>query len=220
MSRTQMTRSPDKASRDRNELDQLLDEVPLAHVGFSTDEGPVVIPTAAARDGDRLMIHGSTGSQWMRRLATGVPACAAVTSVDAVVVARSGFESSYRYRSAVIFGCFTPLDGEEKHRALDLFVDRLIPGRVAEIRPSTSRELAATLLLALPLNEWSLRVSKDWPEDGDDDVSGPAWAGIVPMTTAYGDPLPAPDLRNEIQVPASLNRLRAVAPSNARAVTS
>lgn len=209
VSRTRMTRSPDKASRDRRELDRLLDEVPLAHVGFTTDEGPVVIPTAAARDGDRLMIHGSTGSTWMRRLATGVQACATVTSVDAVVVARSGFESSYQYRSAVIFGCFRPLDGEDKRRALDLFVERLIPGRVAEIRSSTSRELAATLLLAVPLQEWSLRVSQSWPEDEPDDVGGPAWAGVVPMATSYGDPVPAPDLRDGIPVPASLTRLRA-----------
>jgi hypothetical protein len=144
----------------------------------------------------------------MRRLATGVQACATVTSVDAVVVARSGFESSYQYRSAVIFGSFRPLEGEDKRRALDLFVDRLIPGRVAEIRRSTNRELAATLLLAVPIQEWSLRVSMDWPQDEEVDVRGSAWAGVVPMTTAYGDPLPAPDLRDDIPLPASLTRLR------------
>jgi nitroimidazol reductase NimA-like FMN-containing flavoprotein (pyridoxamine 5'-phosphate oxidase superfamily) len=207
MVRTTPTRMPEKASDDRAELDRLLDQVVLAHVGLVVDGEPVVLPTAVARDGDRLLVHGSTGSGWLRRLADGAPACVTVTSVDAVVVARSAFESSYRYRSAAVFGRFARVEGEQKARALDVLVDRLVPGRPAEVRASTSRELAATLVLALPLSVWSLRVSDGWPEDEEEDVAGSAWAGVVPLRTSYGAPVPAPDLRDGIEVPASVRAL-------------
>lgn len=207
MSRTDPTRHPERLSQDRATLDRLLDEVPLAHVGLVVEGSPVVVPTAQARNGDRLLVHGSTGSGWMRRLAAGAEACVTVTAIDAVVVARSGFESSYRYRSAVVFGRFTVVAEQEKAAALDVLVDRLIPGRTGEVRPSRPRELAATLVLALPLMEWSLKVSTGWPDDDEEDVAGPAWAGVVPVRTAYGDPAPAPDLREGIPVPASVRRL-------------
>lgn len=205
--RTEITRLAQKSSRDVSALYALLDTVPLVHVGLVVDGSPVVIPTAAARDGDRLLIHGSTGSRWMRQLAQGVDASVAVTALDAVVVARSGFESSYQYRSAVLFGRFSPLEGPAKGAALDLLVERLIPGRSAEVRPATSRELAATLLLWMPIAEWSLKVSDGWPEDGEDDVAGPAWAGVIPVRSSHGEPVPAPDLRDGIPVPASVRAL-------------
>ncbi len=143
----------------------------------------------------------------MRALAAGAEACVTVTSLDALVVARSAFESSFHYRSAVVFGRFAPLAGPEKTAALDVLVEKLIPGRLAEVRASTERELAATLVLALPLEEWSLRVSDGWPEDEPEDVAGDAWAGVVPVRTGYGSPQPAPDLREGIEVPASVRRL-------------
>ncbi|EWT02668.1 flavin-nucleotide-binding protein [Intrasporangium oryzae NRRL B-24470] len=207
MDRTRMTRLADRASTDVDALNALLDAVPIAHVGLVADGGPVVIPTALARDGDRLLVHGSTGSGWMRRLAEGAEACVTVTALDAVVVARSAFESSYRYRSAVLFGRFVPVEGAAKEAALDVLVDHLLPGRRPEVRPSNRRELSATLVLAMPIGEWSLKVAGGWPEDPDDDVAGPAWAGIVPVGTAYGTPEPAPDLRPGIPVPASVRAL-------------
>ncbi len=158
---------PEKASHDRAQLDALLDGVVVAHVGLVADGGPLVVPTAVARDGDRVLVHGSTGSRWMRTLAAGADACLTVTALDAVVVARSAFESSYRYRSAVLFGRFTAVEGDAKERALDRVVDRLLPGRSGEVRPSTPRELAATLVLARPIDQWSLRVSQKWPDDED-----------------------------------------------------
>lgn len=207
MSRTRLTRLPEKASTDWSALCRLLDEALTVQVAVVAEGSPLVIPTAAARDGDRLLIHGSTGSGWMRRLATGVDACVSATVVDAVVIARSAFESSYRYRSAVLFGSFTEVAGSAKVKSLDLVVDRLIPGRVAELRAPTSRELAATMLLAMPISEWSLKISDGWPEDPEDDLAGPAWAGVVPVRTAYGVPLPAPDLRPGITVPDSVRTL-------------
>lgn len=207
MGRTDMTRLAEKSSRDLDALRALLDAVPLAHVGMVADGSPLVIPTAVARDGDTLLIHGSTGSRWMRRLAEGAEASVAVTAMDAVVVARSGFESSFRYRSAVLFGRFSPVAGPGKEAALNRLVDRLVPGRSAELRPATARELAATLLLRMPIAEWSLKVSAGWPEDEEADVAGPAWAGVVPMRTVYGEPVPAPDLRAAIPVPPSVRTL-------------
>lgn len=207
MGRTDMTRLAEKSSRDMDALRALLDAVPLAHVGMVADGSPLVVPTAVVRDGDTLLIHGSTGSRWMRRLAEGAEASVAVTAMDAVVVARSGFESSFRYRSAVLFGRFSPVAGPGKEAALNRLVDRLVPGRSAEIRRATARELAATLLLRMPIAEWSLKVSAGWPEDEEADVAGPAWAGVVPMRTVYGEPVPAPDLRAAIPVPPSVRTL-------------
>jgi len=206
---TTMTRLPEKAVTDRRELDALLDEEYVGHVGLVRDGHPLVVPTAVARDADRLLVHGSTGAGWMRALAAGADACVTVTALSGVVVARSAFESSMHYRSAVLFGRFTVLEGDDKRRALDVLVEKLIPGRGAEVRPSTAKELAATLVLAMPVEQWSLKVSEGWPEDEPSDVGGDAWAGVVPLRLAPGEPLPAPDLRPGIEVPASVRRLAA-----------
>jgi nitroimidazol reductase NimA-like FMN-containing flavoprotein (pyridoxamine 5'-phosphate oxidase superfamily) len=206
VSRTELTRSAELRSDDRRELDALLDGQFLAHVGLVRPDGwPMVAPTLAARDGDQLLLHGSTGSRWMRELAAGAPACIEVTSVDGLVVARSAFESSIRYRSAVIFGVCRVLDGEEKLAALDLLTERVIPGRTGEVRRPTPKELAATMVLAMPIAEWSLKISDGWAEDPPADVAGEAWAGVVPLQpAAWGEPLPSPDLREGVVVPSSV----------------
>jgi len=178
---------------ERPALDGLLDEMRIGHIGFDAGEGPVVIPTAIVRILDSVVVHGSTGSRWMRSVAEGVPACLAVTSLDGMIVARSAFESSFRYRSAVIFGRFERLEGDTKRIALDAVVDKLVPGRLSEVRPSTTAERNKTLVLALPIEQWSLKVSAGWPEDGPEDVDGPAWAGVVPFGLRAGPALPAPD---------------------------
>jgi nitroimidazol reductase NimA-like FMN-containing flavoprotein (pyridoxamine 5'-phosphate oxidase superfamily) len=206
--RTRLTRLREKARTERADLDRLLDAARVGHFGLTDPDGhPVVIPTAIVRDGDRVLAHGSTGSRWMRRLAEGVPTCLAVTALHGLVVARSAFESSLHYRSAVLFGACRALGDEEKDAALDVITEALLPGRTAEIRRPSARELAATLVLALPIAEWSLKISEKWPEDPPEDVVGDAWAGVLPMTTAYGVPRPAPDLRAGIPLPDSVQRL-------------
>lgn len=209
MSRTSITRLSRKASSERATLDRLLDTVNIGHFAFTAGDGhPVVLPTAVVRDGDRVLAHGSTGSRWLRHLAAGAPACLAVTAFDALVVARSAFESSMRYRSAVIFGQCSPLtDPDEKLRALDTVVEALLPGRLAEVRRSTRKELAKTLVLALPITEWSLKVSDGWPDDPPEDCAGPAWAGVIPVQAGYHAPIPAPGLRAGIPVPESVRRI-------------
>ena len=209
MSRTTITRLARKARQQRAELDQLLDAVHIGHFALVADDGhPVVLPTVVVRDGDRVLAHGSTGSGWLRRLAAGAPTSLAVTAFDALVVARSAFESSMRYRSAVLFGRCTPIsEPDSKRRAMDTITEALIPGRSAEVRASTAKELAAVQVLALPIEEWSLKVSEGWPDDPDDDVAGSAWAGVVPVVQQYGEPMPAPDLPAGIDLPDSVRRL-------------
>ncbi len=207
--RTEITRLSEKASRDRSLLDALIDESRVAHVGLVSDGHPVVIATGVARDGDQVLIHGSTGSGWMRLLAAGADASVAVTALDGLVFARSAFESSMHYRSAVLFGTFTPVtDADDKDRALDILTESLLPGRLAELRRPTAKELAATLVLAMPIQTWSLKVSEGWPEDPPEDVVGDAWAGVVPLTLVAGEPRSAPDLRVGIVVPDSVRALR------------
>jgi uncharacterized protein len=206
--RSQITRLREKARTERTQLNALLDSCRIGHFALVGADGePRIVPTAVVRDGDRVLAHGSTGSPWMRRLADGVPTSLAVTEMSGLVVARSGFESSIHYRSAVLFGQCGDIVGTAKQAAVDVITDALLPGRVAELRRPTEREIAATLVLALPIGEWSLKVSDAWPEDAEEDLAADAWAGVVPIATSYGPALPAPDLRPGIDVPASVRTL-------------
>lgn len=203
---TRITRLPEKQSASREELYALLDSTPLATIALVKDGHPVIFPTGFARIDDELVIHGSTGSPWLRAVAAGAPVAVSVTTLDGVVVARSGFESSFHYRSAAVFGVFELVAADDKVRYLNQLTDAFIPGRVAELRASSRKELAATQALRLPLGEdnWSLKVSAGWPEDPDEDVEAGAWGGVVPLTTVYGEPLRAPDCPADIPVPASV----------------
>ena len=206
---TAITRLNDRQSDSRERLDELLDSTVLATVAFIRDGHPVALPTAAARLGDELVIHGSTGSPWLTALAQGAAASVAVSALDGVTVARSGFESSFRYRSAVLFGSFTEVTDDAKEGYLQSLLDVFIPGRSGELRPSTRRELAATIVLSLPIGDrnWSLKISDGWPEDSEEDVAAGGWAGVVPIITTYGSPLRAPDCDPGIPVPASVRAM-------------
>jgi uncharacterized protein len=206
---TRISRLNEYQDTSRTALEALLDSTPLATIALIRDDHPVIFPTGFARIGDDLVIHGSTGSPWLRALATGSPAAVSVTTLDGVVVARSAFESSFRYRSAAIFGSFEKVPDADKAGLLETLTDGFIPGRVAELRPSNRKELAATLALRMPIGEdnWSLKISAGWPEDPEEDVAGPAWAGVLPMTVAYGEPMSAPDLTAGIAVPDSVRAM-------------
>jgi hypothetical protein len=211
MSRTTATRMPEMMSADRADLDALLDQTVLGHVAFTDEDGsPVALPSVIARWGDRVLTHGSTGSRWLRRIASGVPAAVSVAAIDGIVVARSAYESSLLYQSAVLFGSFVPLEGAEKLAALDVLTDRLLPGRTGEVRRPTSRELAATVMLALPIGQWSLRRSYGWPEDPASDVAGPAWAGHLRFGPPPVTPASTPDLRPGIILPPSAGQVRGI----------
>lgn len=206
---TSVTRLREKQDTSREVLDQLLDSTPLATVALVRDGHPVAFPIGFARLADELVIHGSTGSPWLRALADGAPAAVSVTTLDGVVVARSGFESSFRYRSAVLFGTFEPVPEDRKLAYLNALTDTFIPGRVAELRPSTRKELVASLALRMPIgtDNWSLKVSAGWPEDPESDVEAGGWAGVVPMELSYRPPQPAPDCDPAIPVPDSVRAM-------------
>jgi nitroimidazol reductase NimA-like FMN-containing flavoprotein (pyridoxamine 5'-phosphate oxidase superfamily) len=189
--RTRVRRIPEKAVEDRGTVEAILDAGLVAHVGIVDETGqPYVVPVAYARDGDRLLFHGSTGSRLFRRLAEGAPTCVTVTLLDGLVLARSAFESSMNYRGVLALGTCTVLDGDERDAALRLISDHLLPGRWDDIRPPSRKELAATLVLALPLDEVSAKVSDKMPEDDPQDVDRPVWGGIVPITESFGAPEP------------------------------
>jgi nitroimidazol reductase NimA-like FMN-containing flavoprotein (pyridoxamine 5'-phosphate oxidase superfamily) len=209
MPSTQVTRLREMQDTSRDSLDELLDSTPLATIALVRDGHPVVFPTGFARIGDEFVIHGSTGSPWLRSLASGAPAAVSVTVLDGVVVARSGFESSFRYRSAAIFGEFEVVAEHDKVRYLDALVESFIPGRMAELRESTRKELVATQALRLKIGDanWSLKISAGWPDDPEEDIASGVWAGVVPMTVSYGTPLTAPDVLAGTPVPPSVYAL-------------
>jgi hypothetical protein len=194
---------PDKQVDDVGVLHAILDAALVAHVAVPQEHRLAVVPVGLARDGDRLLIHGSTASQAFRTLAGGVPTCATVTLLDGIVVARSQFESSMHYRCAMIFGSFAPVPEPEREAALAVLSEHLLPGLTGARTPS-SKELAATSVLALPLTEWSLKVSAGDPDDAETDLDRPVWAGVVPMLHSWGTPVPAPDLTVDRPAPAEL----------------
>lgn len=181
-SRTSLRRLPQRASSDRADLDEILDAAVVCHVGFTTPEGPVVIPTIHARHGDMLYLHGSAASAMLRTLAGGVEACATVTLIDGLVLSKSWFHHSMNYRSAVIFGHARVVDDPDaKREALRVIVEQVRPGRTSESRPPTDKELAATLVLALPLTEWSVKSRTGPPIEEPGDEALPWTNGVVPV---------------------------------------
>lgn len=201
-------RLPEYQSDDRADLDAILDEALVAHLGVVRDGRPVVLPFACARDGDSLLLHGSTGAGVLRQ-AAGVEVCVTVTHLDGLVFARSLFESSVHYRCAVVLGVAEVLEGDAKDQALEVLSDHLLPGRPAELRPSTRKELAATLVLRLPLDRWSVKIGRSDAHDPEDDEPRDVWAGVVPLWIAAGEPEPAPDVPDGVPVPASARRAAA-----------
>ncbi len=201
--RTAVRRLPEKQLHDRASLDAVLDAGRVAHVAVLDGEGqPYVIPVAYARDGDAVLFHGSTASRLFRTLATGAPTCLTVTLLDGLVLARSVFESSMHYRSAMVLGSSTALEGDAKLAGLERISEHLMPGRWGDARQPNRKELAATLVLTMPLDEWSLKVSDSPPDDAEDDLDLPVWAGVLPFHEAYGDAVPAPDLRAGLDLPS------------------
>jgi nitroimidazol reductase NimA-like FMN-containing flavoprotein (pyridoxamine 5'-phosphate oxidase superfamily) len=203
--RTKLHRESHLQVTERATLYEILDAGLVAHVAGCDGGLPVVLPVGYARDGDRLLLHGSTGAGLLRLAAGGAPLAVGVTLLDGLSFARSLFDSSMRYRSAVVFGTATRVPDEEKPAALRLLSERLMPGRWDEVRPPTAKELAGTLVLALPLAEASVKVSAGPPGDDDPTTVDPAtWAGLLPLRTVAGDPVPAPDVPPGTPVPRSL----------------
>lgn len=182
-------------------MNQILDTALVAHVAIVDDDQPYALPVGFARDGDRLLLHGSAASRLFKKLADGKPCCATITIMDGLVMARSAFESSMHYRCVMVLGEAVELHGDEKVAAFDLLVKAFMPGRELEVRKSTEKELKATTLVALSLDEASVKVSNFEPGDLPEDMDSPLWAGVIPIKHTFGTPRDAADLKPGIPVP-------------------
>jgi nitroimidazol reductase NimA-like FMN-containing flavoprotein (pyridoxamine 5'-phosphate oxidase superfamily) len=205
--RTTLNRISHKASFEVSDLYSILDDNLVAHVGLVQDGRPLVIPMAFGRVDDTLYLHGSSGSRLMRLLHDEPEVCVSITELKALKVARSTFNSGMHYRSVVIFGKASLVGDDEKDAALDALSNSMIPGRVQEVRSSTKKELAATIIVALPLDECSVKISVNEVDDDESDLNQGTWAGIVPIITSIGTPIPADEEAEGLEVPESIKRL-------------
>jgi nitroimidazol reductase NimA-like FMN-containing flavoprotein (pyridoxamine 5'-phosphate oxidase superfamily) len=208
--RTELRRYPVRGLFDRAAVYRILDEGFVCHVAFAVEGQPYAIPTAYARVGDTIYLHGSAASRMLRSLSAGLNVCVTVTLVDGLVLARSAFHHSMNYRSVVVLGRARLVTAaEEKVSALRAFTNHIVPGRWDELRPVTDQELAATSVLALPIEEASAKVRTGPPKDDEADLSWPVWAGVVPLRLADGEPLPDEHVRTDVARidPARLQRV-------------
>jgi uncharacterized protein len=190
---------------DRDAINRLLDNQYVAHVGFiDQDNGlPFVIPMGFARDKNRILLHGSTGSRMMRQIAQGIDLCVTVTQLNAIVVARSSFNSSMNYESAMIFGKARVLEASEKDIALEQITEKLVPGLWNYGRPLVSKEIAATMIVELSLDKVSAKSRSGDPSDDEEDLALPIWAGLLPIETKIGAPITAANA-SAIAVPSHI----------------
>jgi nitroimidazol reductase NimA-like FMN-containing flavoprotein (pyridoxamine 5'-phosphate oxidase superfamily) len=201
--RTRLVREADRAVYDRAAAYQILDEGFICHVGFAMEGQPFVIPTGYGRVGDNLYIHGSAASRMLRRVDEGVAVCITVTLIDGLVLARSIFNHSMNYRSVVVLGTAVAVtDAREKLEALRLLSEHILPGRWAESRQPNEKELKATLVMRLPIEEFSAKVRKGPPIDDEEDYAFPTWAGVIPLEMVAGTPINDPRLDLGREVPA------------------
>jgi nitroimidazol reductase NimA-like FMN-containing flavoprotein (pyridoxamine 5'-phosphate oxidase superfamily) len=181
---------PPRGAYDRETVEAILDEGLICHVGFVYEGSPFVIPTGYGRDGERLLIHGSSASRMLRALAAGAEACLTVTLVDGLVLARSAFHHSMNYRSVVVLGKGTPIEEPEaKMEALRLISERLVPGRWDDVRLPTQQEMKATAVIAFSITEASAKVRVGPPKDDEEDYALPVWAGVLPLALTAGAPV-------------------------------
>jgi hypothetical protein len=207
--RSTVRRLPERGRYDRETIDAVLDEGLVCHVGFVDGGQPFVVPSAYARMGDRLVIHGSAASRMLKALAAGAPACVTVTLLDGLVLARSAFHHSMNYRSVVVLGRAVEVtDSAERMAAFEAIVEHVLPGRWSEVRWPTEQELRATTVLRLPLDEASAKVRSGDPIDDEEDLALDCWAGVIPFGVKIGDPVAAAELRAGISMsPAALGRV-------------
>ena len=190
--RTTPSRLAKRAHYDEATIHPILDEALFCTVSFVMDGQPMAIPTAFARRGDKLYIHGSVGSHFIRAIEHGAPVCITIMLADGLVLAKSAFHHSVNYRSVVIFANAEKVTDElERVEALAFITDHLIPGRWDDLRPTTDSEMRKTTVLCFSLAEASAKVRTGGPNDDEEDVNLPTWAGVVPLQTVRQTPIPA-----------------------------
>lgn len=207
--RTTVKRRPERGRYDRATVHAILDAGFICHVGYVIHGRPFVTPTAYWREGERVYWHGSVASRMLKALKTGVPACLTVSHLDGLVLARSAFHHSLNYRSVMILGTARAVEGAAaKARALRAFMDRIAPGRWDEVRAPTGRELKGTTVVSMPLEEVSAKVRPGGPIDDEADYALDCWAGVLPVMTVTGTPIPDTRLKPGVPTPAYLKAFK------------
>jgi nitroimidazol reductase NimA-like FMN-containing flavoprotein (pyridoxamine 5'-phosphate oxidase superfamily) len=197
-----LVREADRAVYDRAAAYKILDEGFICHLGFVADGQPFVIPTSYGRVDDNLYIHGSAASRMLRRIDEGIAVCVTVTLLDGLVLARSIFNHSMNYRSVVILGAAHAVtDAIEKLEALRLLSEHILPGRWAESRQPNEKELKATLVMRLPIEEFSAKVRQGPVVDDEEDYAFRTWAGVIPLTMVAGEPIDDARLLPDVKAP-------------------
>jgi nitroimidazol reductase NimA-like FMN-containing flavoprotein (pyridoxamine 5'-phosphate oxidase superfamily) len=203
--RTTVRRHPERGAYDRAVIHDILDAGFLCHAGFVDGDQPFVIPTLYCRVEETLYLHGSPLSRMLGSLAGGIPLCVTVTHLDGIVMARSAFNSSINYRSVVVLGRGHLVEDEaQKRAAMDALVEQVVPGRTGDARAPTDKELAATSVIAVPMDEASAKIRTGPPKDPSFDLDLPIWAGEVPLRLEVGEPVPDPEMVADIPAPAYL----------------
>ncbi len=202
--RNRVLRNPTRGNYERDEVYRIVDEALYCHVAFVMDGQPYIIPTLHAREGDTLLLHGSSASRMIRH-AEANPLCVTMTLVDGIVLARSAFHHSINYRSAVLFGNGEAVsDPEQKMDALGRFTERLMPGRWNDVRWPDRRELKATGVIAMPIESASAKIRSGPPVDDDEDMALPVWAGVLPLEQSFGALIADPDAPVDLPAPEYL----------------
>jgi nitroimidazol reductase NimA-like FMN-containing flavoprotein (pyridoxamine 5'-phosphate oxidase superfamily) len=200
-------REAERAGYGREIVDQIVDAALVAHVGTVRAGKAIVVPMFCVRDRDWLLLHGAPAAGTMRR-GRGIDVCVTVTLLDGLVLARSAFNHSLNYRSVVVLGTAEVIaDEAERARALDVIAERLVPGRSAQLRPTTGTELRQTAVLRISLEKASTKVRSGPPEDDEADYDWPVWAGVVPIDSAYGVPEPDPRVGDDVGQPDNVTAL-------------
>lgn len=195
---------PKRARYDRQALHEVLDICPVGHVSFMHDGWPQSVPTAIARIDDHVYLHGHPKSRLYTALTQGERVCISACRVDGLVKARSAFHCSLNYRSAVVFGCGEAVTGADKLTLLDRFTDHLIPGSLDDFRPVLDKELKGTVLIRVPLDDYSVKIRTGDPIDDEEDLATAHWAGVIPIESRYGIPVNSTDLADDLRPSAAL----------------
>ncbi len=206
-SRNKVKRIPKRGHYDRETIYNILDAGFLCHIGFVVDGQPFVIPTAYGRSGDKIYLHGATTSRMLVNAQTGIPLCLTVTYLDGLVVARSAFHSSMNYRSAVIFGKAELVKGQEETEALKIITEHILKGRWEECRQPNAREMKATSVLRMDIDQASAKIRTGPPGDDEADLQLDIWAGVVPLKRTWETPQVDPTLQRAIPIPNSVVNL-------------
>jgi nitroimidazol reductase NimA-like FMN-containing flavoprotein (pyridoxamine 5'-phosphate oxidase superfamily) len=200
--RTTLQCVPGRASYDRTLIYSILDEGLVCHVGLAVEGQPFVIPMSYARKGNCLILHGSVASRLLKRLSEGAPTCVTVSLLDGLVLARSAMHHSVNYRSVMVFGVARLIeDPEKKREALRLLVEHNVPGRAKDIRPPTEAELAATIVVEIPIEEASAKTRSGPPRDAEADMYLPVWTGVLPLQITALEPEPDPMMSLGVDMP-------------------